>query len=239
MINERAAPETNGVSVEVLATVDLGPEIESLVGRQLRMRVVTIEPGGVFGPIHDHKDRPGIVYVLQGTITDHRNEVATALWAGSGLARGQDHHPLAREPRIESGDGDLGRYSQARTRIPGTGRAEQRAGRQTSAAPHTEDTRGGPVRCARRMVARRRCAERPPCYPGSAGPNHPASMTYPSPAQWRQRVASPSTICRPFVTSSAHNWQVTRSCQPASSIAGGKLNCTTTTDNNSSAAMLA
>jgi quercetin dioxygenase-like cupin family protein len=33
------------------------------------MRVVTIEPGGVFGPIHDHKDRPGTVYILQGTIT--------------------------------------------------------------------------------------------------------------------------------------------------------------------------
>ena len=30
-------------------------------GRQLRMRMVTIDPGGVFGPIHDHKDRPGMV----------------------------------------------------------------------------------------------------------------------------------------------------------------------------------
>src|SRR3546814_11358907 len=60
-----------------LATVDLGPEIEGMAGRQLRMRMVTIEPGGVFGPIHDHKDRPGIVYILQGTITDHRNGVAT------------------------------------------------------------------------------------------------------------------------------------------------------------------
>jgi quercetin dioxygenase-like cupin family protein len=50
--------------------------------------MVTIEPGGVFGPIHDHKDRPGIVYILQGTITDHRNGVATDYGAGSGLARG-------------------------------------------------------------------------------------------------------------------------------------------------------
>ena len=30
-----------------------------------------------FGPLHDHKDRPGMVYILQGTITDHRNGVAT------------------------------------------------------------------------------------------------------------------------------------------------------------------
>jgi quercetin dioxygenase-like cupin family protein len=68
----------------VLATVDLGPEIEGMAGRQLRMRMVTIEPGGVFGPIHDHKDRPGIVYILQGTITDHRNGVATDYGPGVG-----------------------------------------------------------------------------------------------------------------------------------------------------------
>jgi len=85
MSNEPVAPETKGVTVKLLAAVDLGPEIEGMAGRQLRMRMVTIEPGGVFGPIHDHKDRPGIVYVLQGTITDHRNGVATDMgraWAG-------------------------------------------------------------------------------------------------------------------------------------------------------------
>ena len=76
MSNEQAAL-TNGVTAEVLATVDLGPEIEGMAGRQLRMRMVTIEPGGVFGPMHDHNDRPGIVYILQGTITDHRTGVAT------------------------------------------------------------------------------------------------------------------------------------------------------------------
>ena len=73
MSNEQVAPETKGVTVKLLATVDLGPEIECMAGRQLRMRMVTIEPGGVFGPIHDHKDSPGTVYILQGTITDHRN----------------------------------------------------------------------------------------------------------------------------------------------------------------------
>jgi quercetin dioxygenase-like cupin family protein len=84
MNDERAAPETKGVSVELLATVDLGPEIEGLAGRQLRMRRVTIEPGGVFGPLHDHKGRPGTVYILQGTITDHRDGVATEYGPGVG-----------------------------------------------------------------------------------------------------------------------------------------------------------
>jgi len=84
MTDERAAPETRGVTVESLATVDLGPEIEGMAGRQLRMRLVTIDPGGVFGPIHDHKDRPGIVYILQGTITDHRDGVAADYGPGVG-----------------------------------------------------------------------------------------------------------------------------------------------------------
>ena len=43
MSNEQAAPDTNGVGVEFLASVDLGPEIEGMAGRQLRMRMVTIE----------------------------------------------------------------------------------------------------------------------------------------------------------------------------------------------------
>ena len=84
MSNGEAAPETKGVTVELLGTVDLGPEIESMSGRQLRMRKVTFEPGAVFGPVHDHKDRPGIVYILQGTITDHRNGVATEYGPGVG-----------------------------------------------------------------------------------------------------------------------------------------------------------
>jgi len=84
MSSEQVAPETKGVVVKLLKTVDLGPEIEGLAGRQFRMRLVTIEPGGVFGPLHDHKDRPGIVYILQGTITDHRNGVATDYGPGVG-----------------------------------------------------------------------------------------------------------------------------------------------------------
>ena len=54
MSNGQEHPETKGVTVELLGTVDLGPEIEGMAGRQLRMRLVTIEPGGVIGPIHDH-----------------------------------------------------------------------------------------------------------------------------------------------------------------------------------------
>ena len=84
MSDKRAAPETRGVTSELLATLDLGPEIEGMEGRQLRMRLFTFEPGAVFGPVHDHVDRPGLVYILQGTITDHRDGVATDYGPGVG-----------------------------------------------------------------------------------------------------------------------------------------------------------
>ncbi len=84
MKTEQEAPETKGVTVNQLAAIDLGHEIEGMEGRQLRMRMVTIEPGGVIGPVHNHTDRPGVVYILRGTITDHRNGVATEYGPGLG-----------------------------------------------------------------------------------------------------------------------------------------------------------
>ena len=55
-----------------------------MAGRQLRMRMFAFEPGAAFGPIYDDKDRPGVVYILEGTITDHRNGVATDHGPGVG-----------------------------------------------------------------------------------------------------------------------------------------------------------
>lgn len=81
---EEMVPETKGVSVELLAAVDLDGEIDGMEGRQLRMRRVTIDPGGVFGPLHNHVGRPGTVFILQGTITDHRDGAATDYGPGVG-----------------------------------------------------------------------------------------------------------------------------------------------------------
>jgi quercetin dioxygenase-like cupin family protein len=48
--------------------VELGPEFSAMAGHQLRMRVLTIQPGGYIG-LHSHKDRPSVVYFMQGTDT--------------------------------------------------------------------------------------------------------------------------------------------------------------------------
>ena len=69
---QQAPPtENKGVKYDALATIDLGPEIDGMQGRQLRLRLVTVEPGGVIA-VHSHKDRPAVVRVLEGTLTEHR-----------------------------------------------------------------------------------------------------------------------------------------------------------------------
>ena len=69
---QQAPPtENKGVKMDALATIDLGPEIDGMQGRQLRLRLVTVDPGGVIA-LHSHKDRPAVVRVLQGTLTEHR-----------------------------------------------------------------------------------------------------------------------------------------------------------------------
>src|SRR6478672_13217675 len=71
-VGQGTAPtENKGVKVGAPTSLDLGQEVEGIDGRQLRMRVVTVEPGGVVG-VHSHKGRPAVAHVLQGTLTEHR-----------------------------------------------------------------------------------------------------------------------------------------------------------------------
>ena len=70
-VGEQAPAENKGMSVSPPTAVELAPEIDGIEGRQLRMRVVTIEPGGV-AAVHSHKGRPAVAYVMQGTLTEHR-----------------------------------------------------------------------------------------------------------------------------------------------------------------------
>jgi quercetin dioxygenase-like cupin family protein len=65
--SEDPTPKGNkGFTASKTTVVDLGSEIEGMAGRQLRMRMLTIKPGGYIG-IHDHNDRPAVVYFMQGT----------------------------------------------------------------------------------------------------------------------------------------------------------------------------
>ncbi len=69
-VGQNAPTESKGMKVSPPTTIDLGGEIDGVEGRQLRLRVVTLEPGGVVG-MHSHNGRPAVAYVVQGTLTEH------------------------------------------------------------------------------------------------------------------------------------------------------------------------
>lgn len=70
---ERAAPtDTKGARTEAVSALDVTHAFEDLDGRQLRIRRITVEPGGHLA-VHEHTGRPGSVFVLEGTFTEHRD----------------------------------------------------------------------------------------------------------------------------------------------------------------------
>ena len=60
-----------GVTDTVIASIDLAPKGGDFAGQLLRMRELTIAPGGVV-PWHEHSQRPANIYVLSGTIEEYR-----------------------------------------------------------------------------------------------------------------------------------------------------------------------
>lgn len=65
-------------SIAVLGTVDLGSEFAAMNGRQLRARELVIEAGGVVA-VHQHDARPGMAYILEGEIVEHRNDQSSPI----------------------------------------------------------------------------------------------------------------------------------------------------------------
>lgn len=74
--------ENAGVTLEVLAEVDLGPVYE-IENRHLRMRRVTVAPGGVFA-WHNHAERPGVVTVISGEMTEYRSDCRVPIVHSAG-----------------------------------------------------------------------------------------------------------------------------------------------------------
>jgi quercetin dioxygenase-like cupin family protein len=90
-LGQKAAPAApRGVTLKLLQSLDLGPQIAAMEGYQLQLRFITFEPGGAI-PLHDHLDRPAIGYVLKGTHTEHRKGGATIDYGpGANWTEGRD-----------------------------------------------------------------------------------------------------------------------------------------------------
>ena len=73
------------LSVTPVGQVDLGPEFAGLEGRVLRAREVVVGAGGVIA-VHEHDQRPGMAYILEGEIVEHRNDHPEPLTRRAGDA---------------------------------------------------------------------------------------------------------------------------------------------------------
>jgi quercetin dioxygenase-like cupin family protein len=73
LAQQQAAPaENKGVATDVLSAFALGGQgLDDYAQREIRMRRITVEPGGVVG-LHGHGQRPALTYILSGALTEHR-----------------------------------------------------------------------------------------------------------------------------------------------------------------------
>jgi quercetin dioxygenase-like cupin family protein len=64
------ATTPNDVTDTILASIDPSKEMVKLDSHLFRMRRLEIKPGGIV-PWHSHADRPALIYVVQGEITEY------------------------------------------------------------------------------------------------------------------------------------------------------------------------
>lgn len=67
-----APTENRGVRTDAVSSLDLAGQIDGVAGRQLRVRRIVVEPGGQVA-VHQHRERPGTVYVVEGAVVEHRD----------------------------------------------------------------------------------------------------------------------------------------------------------------------
>jgi quercetin dioxygenase-like cupin family protein len=86
--------KSKGQQAAELCSLDLTAEIESGVGRRLRLRLITLDPGGVVS-VHGHQERPTIMHVIEGRVLSHWvGKPDRVLGVGDCAAEGKDvtHH---------------------------------------------------------------------------------------------------------------------------------------------------
>lgn len=76
--------ETRGVdAVRALGSVALAGEIDGAEGKILRAREIVLAPGAAIA-VHEHQRRPGLAYILEGELVEHRNDADGPLVRGVG-----------------------------------------------------------------------------------------------------------------------------------------------------------
>lgn len=82
-LGAKGPSETSGIESQLLAMIPLDREFDVMQAYSLRSRRIRVAPGGVIA-VHQHQSRPGILYILEGQMTEHRNDSDTPLTRTKG-----------------------------------------------------------------------------------------------------------------------------------------------------------
>lgn len=72
----------SNVTDDVIGSIDLGTEI-GVQGRDLRLRRLVVQPGGVV-PFHSHEGRPALIITVSGEVTEYRSNCAVPITHRAG-----------------------------------------------------------------------------------------------------------------------------------------------------------
>jgi quercetin dioxygenase-like cupin family protein len=78
-----AATAPVGVTDTEVASIDLAKENVKLDQRRLRLRQMTIMPGGIV-PLHSHEDRPALIMVNSGEVYEYSSKCAVPILHKAG-----------------------------------------------------------------------------------------------------------------------------------------------------------
>ena len=77
VLGQQSAPaDYKLVTEDVIASIDLAKEVDSVQDRGLRLSRTMIAPGGHVG-LHSQQGDPTIVYLLSGSLTNHHDDGTT------------------------------------------------------------------------------------------------------------------------------------------------------------------
>ncbi|MFO1107229.1 MAG: cupin domain-containing protein [Amaricoccus sp.] len=82
-VREPVKLEAVGVTDTVLAQIPLSETSLKLEGRTMRVRRLTIEPGGIV-PWHSHADRPALIVTVKGEIMEYASTCAAPIVHAEG-----------------------------------------------------------------------------------------------------------------------------------------------------------
>lgn len=77
-VRSQGEMQPKGVTDTVLASIDLSKETVNLQDRQMRIRRLVVQPGGVV-PWHSHADRPALIYIVSGTIEEYASNCSVPI----------------------------------------------------------------------------------------------------------------------------------------------------------------